>query len=286
MVQWLMIDAHLSRLFQIASARGYTRQGLALAAGLSRRTLKDAPIDRPGRDDFNPTTETIRAIERVLLSPSEPTPRWSLGWGSVLDKEFRDFGASINEKIYLKRPSAHMIDDQISRISAYLDHYVDLAGRLDFDKISYKIISSLGPECAVHVVEAHAPAEACKFVRWHRLADYRGGVDMTGAGIMESEDRALNECFAQDHEKILVNAEPQYTLIRRRYVSEDRAQKRSFLRLMRLGSGRDDAPQILIVRGALQGEGPGLDLLRDFFGRRPDEGHRGLSANRGVEARR
>lgn len=63
------IEQTIARIRAFASERGWTKSRLAREAGLQDTTLRH--FDRP---DWNPTVETLRAIERVIPADWQPAP--------------------------------------------------------------------------------------------------------------------------------------------------------------------------------------------------------------------
>lgn len=245
---------------------GISRHALTKRAGLSKAALDGLPDEGEvtiGSGGFNPRLATVERLVNVLgLDLTDVLPP-----RPVIATYRHDQADSINWKGMLRDEVARGVDGQIGQVARYCDFLIGEHGVLREADLDFRLLDTVAPDCAIHVVAIGDTKFSHQFVRWGKTPEYRGGASFEGVTVGEFNDAALADCFDQDIHACSKVTWPLFAAVRRKafWQETESREERLYIRLMLRLVSSDDISKALVV-SSRQKSPPAIKLVRRLAG--------------------
>tara|TARA_R110000868_G_scaffold143574_1_gene361905 strand:+ start:12710 stop:13513 length:804 start_codon:yes stop_codon:yes gene_type:complete len=197
----LGIETYVGDLLEEAWNRGFSKSGLARAAGVDVSSFAAVEAGkRPGigRGGFNATLETVRALEKALGKEDDANALMPFEWrGAILGRD-ESRGVQHSKRVLLDRSIVPLFAAELTAIERYCtglrrEHRGLFAEDLNTDVLRY-----LGPNVRVHFASAPKKETDAIWLHWDSNAEILGGEDIAGKPVSYAGDDRFAEEIHQD----------------------------------------------------------------------------------------
>lgn len=206
------VEKNLRTIVAAARAEGMTVRAIASEVGVDPGTLKALSNGASfiiGKGGFNPTVSTIKGFEALgrRLSVGEsstsafsPMPLLGLpDLGAAVESRIdRKSGEAHSIKAAISRPFVPLLASQLHKVELYCEQLRSRNGRLLLEDVDPEVVKYLAPDANRHIANAPARAEDATWLVWHRVPDWRGGVDLTGKRVSHLGDAEFHADITDD----------------------------------------------------------------------------------------
>jgi hypothetical protein len=172
---------------------------------------------------------------------------------------------SVNRKAYL-RPGAISVERQFRQLSRYLGQLKKERGAIVDEDINWDVITTIAPNCYVHLISVPGDARDAVYERWQILQGHRGSIDCTGQTLTDVNDDGLNQCYPEDINAVSSSGWSQLAAVSRTAIwpDFDEPQRISVLRYLCRIDGVDGCPKVISAARVQDSDSP-FNFIDDLF---------------------